>query len=334
MKLGIIVRSDASGLGYQTRDYYKFLNPAKVMLVDISKFNGMKQNYWWYKNPQIVQGIPNEMDIRTFLDGLDVVLTAETPYTYKLYQIAREKGVKTVCVPNYEFFDYYINPGYAKPDLMILPSRWHEQELIEWGKSNKVQVKYIHHPVDTDEIKFRERTTTKTFHLAGKPAVEDRNGTWSYLIAQPEGLVTTQSEKLSKLIKMRYPQARILMNLESDQLYQYGDIMVLPRKYGGNCLPLSEALASGCPVIMPDIEPNNCLLPKEWLVKAEINGFFTPRTKIDLYEVSTQDLIEKIEWFRKQNMKEQSQKAREIAESISWNALKYKWEDALCELLQ
>lgn len=38
--------------------------------------------------------------------------------------------------------------------------------------------------------------------------------------------------------------------------------MILPRKYAGLCLPMNEALMSGLPVIMTDIEPNNVILPK------------------------------------------------------------------------
>jgi glycosyltransferase involved in cell wall biosynthesis len=109
--------------------------------------------------------------------------------------------------------------------------------------------------------------------------------------------------------------------------------MVMPRKYGGNCLPLNEALSSGMPVIMPDISPNNNLLPKEWLVPASIDGYFTPRGRVDLYSTDLNALREKIEWFKTVNIGEQSEIADKIAESISWETLKEKYLSAIRSVL-
>jgi hypothetical protein len=53
--------------------------------------------------------------------------------------------------------------------------------------------------------------------------------------------------------------------------------MVLPRRYGGLCLPMNEALLSGLPVLMTNMEPNNNILPKEWLFN--YNGYQSVRTK-------------------------------------------------------
>ena len=44
MKLGIIARSDNTGLGNQTRDLVTMLNPDSIMLVNSLNFNKNKQN--------------------------------------------------------------------------------------------------------------------------------------------------------------------------------------------------------------------------------------------------------------------------------------------------
>jgi len=88
----------------------------------------------------------------------------------------------------------------------------------------------------------------------------------------------------------------------SCDLYKDFDALILPRKYGGLCLPVNEALMSGLPVIMTDISPNNKLLPKEWLVKSRKTGEFMTRTMIDIYSSDIKELGEKIDWIVKQDV--------------------------------
>ena len=255
---------------------------------------------------------------------------AETPLNYELYRIAKLKGIKTINVINPEFYDHIKYPDLAMPDVIILPSTWKEAEIRAHAEAKGVKVYQIHHPVDRDEFPFQLRTNKKVVHIAGKPASQDRNGTWDYLQACPDGLVTTQSEDLAKLIRNRYRNARVLTDIQTpQQIYRSGDILVLPRKYGGNCLPLNEALSSGMPVIMPDIEPNNHLLPKEWLVPATITGHFEPRTKVDIYSVDIQQLQKKIQYMQSIDMEQESLKANDIAESISWTTLLPKYLEVI-----
>lgn len=330
MKLGIIVRSDNTGLGIQTRAYYKHLKPDRVLLVDISEYNGNEQHYRWYDNPQISKGMVTDDTARSFLQGLDVVLTAETTYNTSFYKIARQMGVKTVCVENPEFYDHIIYPEIEMPDIIILPSVWKQHEITMHATSRGAKVVQIHHPVDRDEFPFTLRTRPDFMHIAGKPAANDRNGTWDFMAACPTGLITTQSDDLAWNIRKRYRFAEVHTNVTDPQrLYTMASILVLPRKYGGNCLPLNEALSSGMPVIMTDIEPNNHILPPEWLVPAQLTGFFEPRTKVDIYDVNPEALKQKLEWFKTCDMQAESLKASAIADTISWTALKAEYEKVL-----
>lgn len=330
MRLTLLVRADETGLGYQTRSYYKWLKPHKTVIIDISNLNNNPQHYDWYKDTHLIRGIPKEHQLRDILSDTDVLLTAETSYNLDLYKVAREMGVKTVCVENPEFYDHVKYPGFEMPDLIILPSTWMEDEIRKHAESRGTKVVQLHHPVDRSEIQFKLRTTVKPLHMAGKPAANDRNGTWDYLNACPAGVVTTQDHRLAEQIRRRYRNARVLSNItDQNWLYQTGDIFVLPRKYGGNCLPLNEALASGMPVIMPDIVPNNNLLPKEWLVPAKKIAEFYPRTKVDIYQVDPDKLRETIAYFNTGNIQEESQKASNIADTISWETLLPKWQGAL-----
>lgn len=329
MRLGITAYPTPTGLGYQTKSYYKHLNPTKVMEIDLTGYNGM-QKHDWFPNAQKVVGYPKHHDMVEFLRDLDVVLFAETPLNYDFYTIARDMGVKTATVINWEFFDHIAKPELPLPDLFIMPSVWHLEDMQTFGHQNGVPVVQIHHPVDLDELPFRERQTTTFMHIAGNPAVNDRNGTELFLQACPDGTVTTQNNDLAVTYSRLYRHCTMHLGIEDQKvLYQLADIMVLPRKYGGNCLPMNEALASGMPVIMPDISPNNHLLPKEWLVPATLVDRFEPRTVIDIYEVNPSDLFAKLEWFRGANIQQQSRLAYEIAQNISWENLKSKYEEAL-----
>jgi hypothetical protein len=333
MRLGIIVRADKTGLGYQTRSYVKHLNPSKIIQIDISNINNNPQQQW-YDTDMKIMGIPNDLQVRDMLEDIDVLLTAETPYNMNLYHIAKQMGVKTVCVENAEFYDHQVYPQFDMPDLIIMPSVWKLDEITQHANSRGTKVVQIHHPVDRQEITFVERTGHQVMHIAGKPAAHDRNGTWSFLEVCPNGLVMTQSDDLARHIRMRYSQSRVIDDVnDNNAMYQYGDILVYPRRYGGNSLVLNEALASGMPVIMTDISPNNNLLPSEWLVPANINGSFAPRTQVDIYNADAKALYNKIEWIKQQDIRQLSQQASAIADTISWDTLKPRYIEALESVL-
>lgn len=329
MRIGTLGYRTPTGLGYQVKSYTEHLPVTKVLVIDLSGHNGMPLNEWHSEHPT-VRGYPTNRDIDVFLEDLDVVLLAETPLNYYLYERAKEVGVKTAVVYNFEFFDHFLHPEYPTPDLLIAPSRWRYDEIDHFAKMRGIQHTYLHHPVDREVFKFRLRHSRKFIHIAGNPAVNDRNGTWDFMRVLPTGTVITQSDDLARHIRMRYSQSRVHSAIsDPTRLYEMGDILVLPRRYGGNCLPLNEALSCGLPVIMPDISPNNQLLPPEWLVPATVEGAFTPRTVIDIYSTNLQALSDKLEWFRDQPIEPHSQKANEIAKSISWEVMKPQYLNVL-----
>lgn len=330
-RLGLLVRADKTGLGYQTKDYYKWLKPHKTILIDISELNQQPQYYGWYDDKFIIKGIPTPLHIKNMLKGIDVLLTAETFYNLDIIRVAKDMGVKTICVENPEFYDHKKYPQYNLPDMMILPSKWLETEIREHAEPKGVKVVQLHHPVDRDVFKYRERTTNKTYHIAGKPATLDRNGTWDYLRAEPGGKVITQDTTFANHLRGRFSQCNVFTDIQDNAfMYHLGDIMVLPRKYGGNCLPLNEALSSGSPVLMPDITPNQTLLPREWRMPAVYDGSFAPRgDKIDVYKVERFALQERIAYIKSQDPRKISRMANDIAETISWSTLLPKWQEAI-----
>ena len=73
MRLGIIARCDNTGLGNQTRELVKMLNPDKILVIDSSHFNKNKQNLNWYENYDHAftrLGFPKRGEIVNFLRNL------------------------------------------------------------------------------------------------------------------------------------------------------------------------------------------------------------------------------------------------------------------------
>lgn len=332
MRIGLIARCDDTGLGNQTYEFYKHMKPSKVMCIDFQDYNEMPQHTERYPGAQVVRGFPKEDDIDTFLRDLDVVFTCEIPYNYRIFELAKQRGIKTVLQYNFEFLDYLKDPSKPLPDLFASPTTW------GWGAvpfDNKMILKV---PVNRQAIPFRSIAKARTFlHVVGRPAAEDRNGTLTFINAlvqmrEPvKALFFTQNEAYAEQITACIGGANIPSNVTTEvrhgnmlhygDLYKEGDVLVMPRRFGGLCLPMQEALSAGMPVIMPDISPNGDMLPKEWLVPARIKGTLQTRTLINVYDADEHSLASKMTWFAQlspKRMLEQNARASGLAGILSW----------------
>jgi len=342
MRLGIIARSDNTGLGNQTRELVKMLNPSKVMLINSTSFNKNKQHPEWYEkyDCQHIRGFPKPSDINIFLRGLDVVLSCETFYNKDFISLARKRNVKTILQYNYEFLDNLQRPELDLPDVLLAPSLWGFEAITEaFGAKSKV----IHLPPPTTHEGFSKVKTNnlskdykRLLHVGGKAAHLDRNGTntivemLKYSKTDYEIVIKSQSD-----LDININDSRLSIDTSSpenrEDLYSGFDGMVLPRRYAGLCLPMNEALLSGLPVFMTDISPNNSILPKEWLVKSNKIDQFRARTLIDVYEANPKMLAKLVdEYVNSSDKTEQKQKAFDIGyNNFSVDDLKNKYIDIL-----
>ncbi len=352
MRLGILCYASNTGLGYQTRDYAIHLQPDKILAVDLSPLNGMPINKGWYGDFTTIwtHGIPQTHEIDYFLNDLDIIMVAENPLNYYLFAEARRRGIKIVQAYNYEFLEYLRNPNLPPPDLFAAPTNWNFRKVEDLNLA-KVEIWPV--PIDTYRLKPRKITELKTLvHIIGRPAAHDRNGTkifielakyfgrrFNYKIyLQPPKETRTimhfqhiESE-LAELKLSMESSVQILTNMtDNASMYLSGDLLILPRRYGGLCLPMIESLASGMPVIMPNIEPNDSILPATWLASCNKVGSFQTQTQIDLYDTDLTDLIRKVEWFQ-ERIRSESVFAKDIASSLSWSSLENVYLTKLQEL--
>lgn len=309
--LGEIARSDlGSGLQSQTYNLCRMLKPQKIMLVNSVSFNGNEQHDYLYEgfNVQKTLGWPTNIECARFIKGLTHVITAETAYNQKIYELAKLHGVRVFTQPNWEFLDHLQNRGLKGPYKWLMPSYWKLEEMKELFPNTV----YLPPPIFINEFKKArnknfERTHTRKFlHVVGKAASHDRNGTLDLINA-----MKVSKGKFDLVIRSQFPleeyqqitgnDSRIIFDINnySDQSYVYEDfdLMVMPRRYGGLCLPMNEALCSGLPVIMTDISPNNRVLPQKWLIESEAIDSFMGRSRIDIYKTDILELALKLDWF-------------------------------------
>lgn len=343
MKIGLLAYSTDTGLGNQTYEFYKHMKPHKTLVADLSKFNKMETHHERFPDAQVVQGIPDCNAMDWLSDDVDLIFVCETPLNYCLFEKANAKGVPTVLQYNYEFLDYLNQPQLAPPTVLAAPSIWHKNDVEKLKIAPVIDLPV---PSEVDDIDIREITECRTmFHIAGKQAIHDRNGTMTFIEAaikcgnkfkyqiyaqQLDGTTEQLIQKAAEKVEIEV----IYNSPNYTDMYTEGDVLVLPRKYGGLCLPMQEALAAGIPVIMPDVEPNGYRLPKQWLVNAERTRSFMTRTKIDIYEVNPNYLAFKMCEFADHNfMRWSNQEATEIGKALSWKRLKPYYEEVFNQVV-
>jgi len=320
MKLGIIARSDNTGLGNQTRNLVNMLNPDKILLIDSTPFNENKQHPEWYRGYNCVttrHGFAKREEIVEFLSGIDVVLSCESFYSEAFLSLAEKRRVKTILQYNYEFLDLVVNPEQRVPDILLSPSMWKIDHVVSI-LGNRTQVMHLPPPINPVEFAVQReinmsKTHNRILHIAGKFASKDRNGTSTvidmlkYSKADYELVIKSQTPVETDC---NDPRLTIeVSNTESNaDLYSGFDAMVLPRRYAGLCLPMNEALMSGLPVFMTDISPNNFILPSEWLVQASKTDNLLTRMTLDVYSADPKRLASQIDKYVKLKDKEESKK--------------------------
>jgi hypothetical protein len=343
MRLGIIARSDNTGLGNQTMELVKMLNPDKILLINSQFFNNNKQHPEWYRDYDVIEtkkGMPRTNEVLAFLEDIDVVISCETFYHLELVDLAKQKGIKTILQYNYELFGHLTHPEWTLPDVLLAPSIWNLDVIVQKFGS-KTQV--MHLPPPTDHTLFNQakeinlsKDHRRILHIAGKKAAKDRNGTESIL-----KMIKYSKEDYELVIKSQTPlnlickDSRVKIEIGNpdnrQDMYSGFDAMVLPRRYAGLCLPMNEALMSALPVFMTNISPNNAILPGKWLAESGQIDSFRTKSMVNVYDAKSDSLAKIIDKYVENNNKTE---IKQIAYSIgidnfSVDNLKNKYLDII-----
>ena len=252
----------------------------------------------------------------------------ESTYNYDIFNYAKGMGVKTINQYNWEFLDYGENPSLLKPDLFVAPTLWHYEELPFYNKA------YLPVPVNRKVLPFVKRTKIKTIlHIAGKELYEDRNGTNIFIESIPYIDPSIEIVILSqhKISCGDFKNVNVYQNDFKNyyEMYNTGDVLVMPRKYGGLCLPLNESSSVGMIPIMTDVSPQSTMLSGINLVKPYKSKILPKlRMPVTSYEVNPVMLakhINKLAECDEKTIGKYSELSDRYAESISWDKMLPKY---------
>lgn len=328
MRLGVIARAEARGLGIQTLEVVRHLDPERILYVRPQP-EGWVQNSEWYAGYNVTtaiwrRGRLNEELVRRWLDGLDVVYTAETPYDPRLPFWAEAAGCALVR---------HANPEQLGPDEWLAhdPTVWWAATTWRIDKL-PIGTQVVPMPVATDRFRDRPRPDgpTRFLHSIGHVAQDDRAG--SRIVARaahkvPWANLTVNCQ--SRRLDVPFPQ-HVKLNLTGvrdywDQ-YKDQDVLVLPRRYGGLSLPTQEALAAGMAVIMTDCPPNHTW-PGPKVEIAKVHTVHMRCGEVNVYDPDHHDLATLIEHLASdpEELHRLQTEAREWATKHSWDALRPLW---------
>lgn len=351
-RIGLIARADNTGLGTQSWEFHRHLNPAKTLIVDFTHTSASGKDLTVHPerfpgNTTIVTGPPDTNTLIEFLDGLDSVFTMETPYNFALYTLARQRGIQTVLQANWEMLAYLQDGEHQQhvPDILALPSTWHLAEATH-RFGDRMTVSHLPVPIPTDrfdDVKM-PLTASRFLHVAGYPAVADRNGTRDLLAALPhvraEVTITLTCQRpgyLGGLMTANVSPPNVTLVIETTThndywgLYAGHHALILPRRYGGLCLPVNEALGAGMPVLMPDISPNHDWLPPDWLTPArQVDTIYT-KIPIDVHLSDPVELAARIDRLATDEdfYGHARRQARFLADIHSWTSLLPHYQEVL-----
>lgn len=333
LRVGAVGYSASQGLGHLLKDFYDNRIVRDVIIYEHP--NGRPTHKEWYPSgTPVVRGRRFVSENRGLFDawftGIDVLLCFETPHDWELVKFAKDRGIKTVLMPMYEWS--LIKPPYQF-DAYLCPS------LLD--------VKYFPTgqfiPVPAPSGTWKKRTKALRFlHNAGHVGSREHKGTRELIRAmkhvESPTILTIRCQNVKAYGKLLEEESGedlshihfVVTELPREKLHADFDVYVAPEKFNGLSLPLQEAYAAGMFVMTTDRFPMNTWLPKAGLIpysatrSAQVMG---GHNVIEECVVEPERIAEEIDRWYGQDITEFSEMGRQWAEENSWTALKPRYED-------
>jgi len=331
LKIGLVARCDIGGLGHLSYDFWKNIYEITKELIVMS--GRLDNPYLYPKGILCAIGRPTLEEIDEFLKDINIVLAMETPYNWNIFSMAKKRGIKTILMPNYEWSEV-ITP--VIPDMYLCPSKL-DYKIF---KDYPTKVKYLPIPINREEFPFQQREKAHTFLFNnGGGGTGGRNGyeelTKAIPMVKSDVKFIIRSQMNVKPIKDNRVNFQFV-NKKHEDLYKEGDVFLFPHKFDGLSLPIQEALSAGMPVLSTNFFPHNDYMPKEWFFEPEEwqLGKVCPECRvIEMAQLNPENIAKKIDEWADKDITEESKKADEIAEKISWKNLHDKYIEIFKELL-
>jgi glycosyltransferase involved in cell wall biosynthesis len=332
----VVAHKDDTGLGRQARDIRKVLSIGRHIVIPSERLTDHPLNP---DDEVLLSSEAPEARVKEVLQGLQgIVFFERASWHPDLLRCARELGVATVGVPNWEWFRAY-DENWNYCDLFACPNDMALQTVRRHHRTNSVLLPWC---LDLDSLPAQSITgPARIFvHNAGLVDADDRKGTRDTI----ESFRRTRRKdirlivRLQKEVSLPEMDERIevqIGNIENHaDLYQNVDVAIQPSKMEGIGFMVLEAVCAGLPVITTDYPPM-----KEYVLQPELRvrthwwnrkAFPTPWVKhAHLRLPRKDDLTRCIEWCADQDMAPFSKQNRAWAEEIfSADHLRRQWSEA------
>jgi len=339
VKVGLIARAEDRGLGIQSWEFYRAMRPERTLLVDMGQLaRGFPAHRDRYPDATLAHfdgGRLPEATVRDWLRGLDVVFTAETFYDWRLPRWAAEHGVATVCQLNPEFHAAGVASGVTR---WWAPTCWRFEHLPPGTRVVPVPVAGDRFPLERPP----RDGPLRLLHVVGHRALADRNGTvpTTEALRRVRGPVTaTLATQDARLAANRLNRRGVTVGVRLNgvrnywDVYRGQDVLILPRRYGGLCLPVQEAMASGLAVVMTDTEPQASTWPATLVRSRPGRPLHVPAGDIRPVDVDAVSLARAIDELVGDDaaVVEQQEASLRWARANTWEALRPLYERELAD---
>ena len=284
------------------------------ILARMSIADGKKQIKYWdnYFHNNILLFPTYQIDDEGFENWiknnkLDTVIFVEEQFTTNLVEISNRLGIQSINYIVWENFNPSQLNYYKQFTYLVCPTKCTYNLLKnEYLLDNSV---YISWGVDLDTYTWQEpvkKDKPVIFFPAGWGGVADRKNekavidAFSYICPRDKAImhIHTQQEGQKAQAQNIIKTSSTVTSLELINYYTGSDIVVLPSRWEGNCLPQQESMALGRPTIVPDYPPmNERVIDGEtgFLIKIkelkEVQGIFVKSVEVDIVDFAEKMIL-------------------------------------------
>lgn len=331
----VVAHKDDTGFGRQARDIRKVLSIGRHIVIPSERLTTHPLNS---ADEVLLSREDPEEKVKSALQGCQGIIFFErSSWHPEILRCARELGVSTVCVPNWEWFRGD-DEKWRYCDLFACPNEMALRTVRKYGKDNSVLLSWC---LDIGSLPSRMiKGPARTFvHNAGLVDHDDRKGTRETI----EAFRRTKRKDIRLLVRLQkevpLPPIDERIDIQIGNIENYADLYlnvdaaIQPSKMEGIGFMILEAVCAGLPVITTDYAPMNEYVrqpelrarthwwnrkahPTAWVKHAHLR---LPRKD---------DLVRRIEWCADHDMEHFSLQNRDWAlKTFSPENLRKQWAE-------
>lgn len=338
----VVAHNDDTGFGRMAEDMKIVLGLERHLVIPSER---LANKLLSHPGEILLSPHDTEETVRALLKDLDGIIFYERhSWNPHILPVAKELGVKSVCVPTWEWFRGTDEP-WRLCDLFICPHQLCLTTVRKYGFGNSIMLPWT---LDIKRLPVRHiKGLARLFiHNAGLVDPDDRKGTKDTINAfkQVRGQDVRLIVRLQKEIELPPLDDRIEVRVgnlaDPAQLYQEGDVAIQPSKMEGIGFMVLEPVCAGLPVISLNYPPMNnyvrqeeLLVRRRWFKRKAFPSHWVKHAHLRLPDVK--DLAGKIEWCAVNDLSEVSQANRQWAqETFDREKLRGAWSQVLTALKQ